>query len=81
MKEFQISYKNGTRETISSHDKGTLIAEHFDSEESFKEQVATLYWRSAAMEYFENIQTGETSANVSTADANPYGWRREKWGE
>ncbi|MGB3463875.1 MAG: hypothetical protein WBA74_01335 [Cyclobacteriaceae bacterium] len=81
MKEFEISYKNGSRGVISSHDKSSLIKEHFSSEEEFKEKVSSLYWRTAAMEYFENIETGETSATVATADANPYGWRREKWGE
>lgn len=76
MREYTIIYNAGNSEEIICPDKETLIREHFSSNISkFEREVALLKWSSLSTEYVEDIRTGKASAQIFTADVNPYGWR------
>ena len=76
MKDYLIVYRSGKTESVSCPDKKSLIEMYFKGDESqFKKEVQLLKWNTLTMMYSEDISQGKINAEISTADANPYGWR------
>jgi hypothetical protein len=75
MKEYLVIFKDGHTECLNYPDKKTMITDHFGTEEQFKSKVDMLKWTSLATEYVEDIRNGNKSAQIFSADVNPYGWR------
>ncbi|WP_144606275.1 hypothetical protein [Algoriphagus algorifonticola] len=78
MREYQIHYKNGKTKQIQFAGREDLLKKLFDGdEEKLKAEVNLLRWESSAMFFTEDPQTGKVESQITTADTNPYGWRRE----
>ena len=78
MRDYTIHYHDGHTQDIEVADKKELIEKLFNGdEEKFKQEVDRLRWQSANMFYTEDIDSGEVTSEITTADANPYGWRNE----
>ncbi len=78
MREYQIHYKNGKTEYVTCEGRDDLLEKIFDGdEEKLKDEVKMLRWKSSTMFFTEDPQTGKVESQITTADTNPYGWRRE----
>lgn len=75
---FTVVYKDDKAEELDAQNKADLILKYFDNnEQEFESKVKLIRWQQDTIHYSENIENGETSESVATADANPYGWRNE----
>ena len=78
MRDYTIHYKDGHTANIEVADKKELIEILFNGEEEkLKEQVEMLRWETANMYFSEEVHSGKVTSQITTADANPYGWRNE----
>jgi len=78
MRDYTVHFHNGDTKDLEVADKKELIEILFDgSEEKFKEEVDMLKWQSANMFFTEEVSSGKVNSEITTADANPYGWRNE----
>lgn len=78
MKEYTIVYTDGSVKDVECVGQKELIEEFFaGDEEKFKKDVKRLSWRTISMHYILDVSTGETTAELISADVNPYGWRKE----
>ncbi len=78
MRDYTIHFKDGHTESMEVAEKQELIEVLFDGDEDqFRSKVETLRWQSANMFFKEDVETGEIDSQITTADANPYGWRNE----
>ncbi len=78
MRHYTIHYKDGSTEDIEVAGRKELIDTLFGgSEDTMKEKVETLRWQSANMFFNEDVASGKIDSQITTADANPYGWRNE----
>ncbi len=76
MKEFIIRYLDGKVRKINAPSISILKQEHFKgNDREVKEKVKTISWSTGATYYTRDVQTGETKAELISADVNPFGWR------
>ncbi|NMM48631.1 hypothetical protein [Marinigracilibium pacificum] len=76
MKEYLIIYTNGKTENVIVPDKQTLINAKFKGDKDvFMKKVKMLQWNTLSMKFVEHVKSGRVDAVISTADANPFGWR------
>ncbi|WP_137089967.1 hypothetical protein [Mangrovivirga cuniculi] len=76
MKEYTIIYKDGNSEVAMFPNKQSIIDKKFGgNSDAFEKEVKMLQWTTLSMRYVEDIKSGKINAVISTADANPYGWR------
>ncbi len=58
-------------------DKSALIKEIFEGDQTrFQNEVSMLSWQMQGIHYTENVAQGEIDGQLTSADANPYGWRK-----
>jgi hypothetical protein len=78
MREYVIHYKNGDSKDFKCEGRADLINKLFNGdEEKLKAEVKLLKWESANMFFSEDPSIGKVDSQITTADANPYGWRNE----
>ncbi|MDX1373693.1 MAG: hypothetical protein R3321_14565 [Nitrososphaeraceae archaeon] len=78
MRDYTIHYKDGHTEEIEVAGKKELIDKLFNGDEDkFKSEVVMLRWQSSNMFFTEDVTKGTINSEITTADANPYGWRNE----
>lgn len=78
MRDYQIFYKNGTAKNYQCEGKKDLIDQLFEGDEKqLIARVKLLKWESANMFYSEDPSEAKVDSQITTADANPYGWRNE----
>jgi len=76
MKEFVLRYLDGKVRKLSAPSLSVLKKDHFqNSDKKLKEIVKNISWSTGATYYTRNVQTGETKAELISADVNPFGWR------
>ena len=76
MKDYTLIYKDGKSESVTYPDRKTLIDEHFNGNiEKFRQDVQQLKWDTLTIRYVQDVESGKVNAEISTADANPFGWR------
>lgn len=78
MREYEIFYKNGETKNCQAEDKKDLIEKMFEGdEEVLLETVKLLKWSTGTMLYTQDPAQDKINSEITTADANPYGWRNE----
>ncbi|ADR21501.1 hypothetical protein MATR_08700 [Marivirga tractuosa] len=78
MREYEVFYKDGTTVNCSAEDKTDLIKQLFGgSDNKFIDEVKLLKWTTGAMVYTQDPSHNKIDSEITTADANPYGWRNE----
>ena len=78
MPTFTVTYKNGEAEDLEAFSRDDLIKQHFDDSDShLKKKVKMITWHHNTIQFVEDVETGQIDKEVSTADANPYGWREK----
>lgn len=77
MREYTIHYRNGESKVHHCDDKSSLIKEIFEGDQTrFQREVTMLSWQMQGIHYTENVERGEIDGQLTSADANPYGWRK-----
>jgi hypothetical protein len=78
MREYQVFYKDGTTVDCNAADKKDLIEQLFEGKEAILlEKVKLLKWTTGTMVYTQDPAEEKIDSEITTADANPYGWRNE----
>jgi hypothetical protein len=78
MREYEVFYKDGTTVNCEATDQRDLIDQLFEGkEEKLKEKVKLLKWSTGTMIYTQDPTEDKINSEITTADANPYGWRNE----
>lgn len=78
MRDYSVHYKNGEVKEIEVTGRKDLLDTLFQgSEDRLKAEVSMLKWKTANMFFTENVAAGKIDSEITTADANPYGWRNE----
>lgn len=78
MREYEVFYKDGTTVICNAADKKDLVNQLFDGKENkMIEEVKLLKWATGTMVYTQDPSKDKIDSEMTTADANPYGWRNE----
>ena len=78
MPTFLVTFNNNEVKELEAASRADLLQSHFSGDESqMKSQVKLIRWHHNTVAFTENVATGEIDKIVSTADANPYGWREK----
>jgi hypothetical protein len=78
MREYEVFYKDGTTVNCNAADKNDMVDQLFNgNEKELIEKVKLLKWSTGAMVYTQDPAKEKINSEITTADANPYGWRNE----
>jgi hypothetical protein len=78
MREYEIFYKDGTTANCDAADQNDLVDQLFDgNEKELIDKVKLLKWSTLTMMYTKDPAEEKINSQITTADANPYGWRNE----
>ncbi|WP_375580604.1 hypothetical protein ABWH96_06125 [Marivirga tractuosa] len=78
MREYEVFYKDGTTVNCNAADKNDMVDQLFNgNEKELIEKVKLLKWSTGAMVYTQDPAEEKINSEITTADANPYGWRNE----
>ncbi|SMG46008.1 hypothetical protein SAMN05661096_03208 [Marivirga sericea] len=78
MREYEVFYKDGSTVNCDANDQQDLLDQLFDGkEEKLIEKVKLLRWSTGTMIYTKDPAKEKINSEITTADANPYGWRNE----
>jgi hypothetical protein len=78
MREYEVFYKDGNTVNCSAADRKELAQQLFNgNEKELIEKVKLLKWSTGAMVYTQDPAEEKINSEITTADANPYGWRNE----
>ncbi|WKV13950.1 hypothetical protein [Marivirga harenae] len=78
MREYEVFYKDGTTVNCSAEDRKNLADQLFHgNDDELIDKVKLLKWSTGAMIYTQDPAEEKINSEITTADANPYGWRNE----
>lgn len=78
MPTFFVTLKNDESKELEAFSRADLVEQHFGGDEAkLKAEAKLIRWHHNTIQFSENLETGKTDQEVSTADANPYGWREQ----
>ena len=78
MREYEVFFKDGTTVNCNAADKNDLVEQLFNGKENeLLERVKLLKLTTGTMVYTQDPAEEKINAEITTADANPYGWRNE----